>query len=218
MSKKALLTVGIGFVLLLGLVALSWAAVQPRSSVTTPRAQRTVKHHPTNKADFFEIIHFNFESDSGQWIPGLPGEDPHPTTKRFCSADSSWWFGIYRLNDYQSVKRIYLDTDTCLVTANGIHLQFNHAWSIDGIYCPREEGGYYRWPPSPDDAWDIANLQISVNGEPFWPLDPDFTGWSGRAYTCTSSYAYGVEWNIGHNYGGWYGKNPSWPNCDISAI
>jgi len=207
MSKKTLLTIGLSLVLLVGLVALSWAAVQPRLPVAEPGAQRPAKYYP-NKAEAFEITHWDFESANGQWTPGMPGELWHTTTKRCCDACSTWWNGIDQFNGYASDWRNYLDTDAHEV-ADSITLQWNHMWSIErGILVQ-----------APYDAWDIAGLQISVDGGSFYPLDPLFTGWFGYGYTRTRSFAYGFEWNIGDYYGGWEDKNPGWPaTCDMSGI
>jgi len=193
-----------------GLVTVGQTAMQHHVPIVIPPSQARFKHH-LNEWEISEITHFDFESGDGQWISGLPGEDPHTTTRRYCSSDSCWWFGIDQFNGYNNNWRNYQDTDALQVTDGGIHLQFNHLVSIEAAFPGPG-------PPHPDDAWDVVNLQISVNDGPFVPIDPNFSGWTGYAYTCTSSYAYGVDWNIGHFYGGWQGDNPSWPDCDTSGI
>jgi hypothetical protein len=104
----------------------------------------------------------------------------------------SWWSGDTLIMGYYSHTLVYLDSPILDLTGavNPI-LTFNLFHSVETT----------PGATPPYDGWDACNVWISTNNGATWTVLPNPV----PAYNMTSSYAFGVEFNMGPGIPGWGG-------------
>jgi len=182
-------------------VVQGWAKSE---SITSIRANQiavdnpTVPETPDPGMDQSDEIIFeeDFESGQGDWtFADLTDVSSWHTSEfqAYGGSGMSWWAGDEDLGGYDNHWLQFLVSPTIdLSGTTNPTLEFDLFFAVEEL-----TGGY----PPDYDGWDGCNV---------WVSDDDCANWEvldmlSPAYTCTSMYSFGYEWQMGIGIAGWGG-------------
>ena len=169
-----------------------------------------ISHKNSHMRDFVTITEEDFENGIGDW-EYYDETAPTDWNEAWHLSDvgayegNSWWMGDEELGGYTDHRYLVLDTPTVTLAATNPELNFMFSLGCEDI------GG-----DPPYNAWDGANIRISIDGGTTWrPIE------GTPAYNGSSFYSFGSEFNEGENVPGW-GSTTNWvdwttANFNLSA-
>jgi len=185
----------------IGSVPLS-PTLAPMSQVMPPMAR--------DDADEDSVVYeYGFEDGWNDWTTRdvtRVGYTWH-TTETHAYEGRSWWMGDEETNGYNDHWLQYLETPTLdLRGRQNLTLKFMAFWSSE--FSADGDTAI----PAPYNGWDGSNVWISTNNGQSWQvLTP-----TSPAYTRSSLYSFGLEWNMGANIPGWTNNSgdAEWPAAE----
>ncbi|RPH96017.1 hypothetical protein EHM69_02765, partial [candidate division KSB1 bacterium] len=171
--------------------------------------------------DVFDSTHYfeDFEGDCTAWTPEDLTVDAEPIAywhiddtlaiggAAWYCADTTLALGAPYGGGYEDHKLMYLISDTLDLTsaATPVNLAFQARWSMEDPDTNTAGGCLY-------NLWDSWNVWASTDNGATWAVIQP----TAPAYTNTSSFSFGYEWEMGCNIPAYGGTQADYVTCTFN--